>query len=195
MLVLIVAVVLEWAPLAWWTVVIAVFLGLLSVLAVAFFRDPERTLAEGLVAPAHGRVLGVEAEEGHTRVSTFMGPMDVHVIRAPLDGRVVSLERMGSGFARADTPSARHNVGLELGFEGREIPFRVVMLSGWFARRIVPYVLEGDQVERGARIGLIRFGSRVDVLVPEGAFDITISPGHRVRAGSSSLGVRSGASD
>jgi phosphatidylserine decarboxylase len=195
LLVTVATIAIGWTPLAWWTVTVAVGLAVLSVVGVGFFRDPERVPADGLLAPAHGRVLAVETEAGHTRVSTFMGPLDVHVVRAPLEGRVVSLERGGSGFARAYTPSASHNVSVELGLEGREVPFRVVMLSGWFARRIVPYVGEGDRVERGSRIGLVRFGSRVDVLVPEGAFEIRVAPGHRVRAGSSSLGVRTGASD
>ncbi len=192
--IVLVAIVAGWAPAVWWTGSLVVLLALASGLGIGFFRDPERSPGDGLLAPAHGRVLGVESEEGQTRVSTFMGPFDVHVVRAPLDGRVVSLERGGRGFHRADTPSARHNVGLELGFEGEE-PFSVVMLSGWFARRIVPYVGVGDRVDRGSRIGLIRFGSRVDVLVPEDAFRIIVAPGHRVRAGSSALGVRSDAGD
>ena len=69
------------------------------------------------------------------------------------------------------------------------------MVSGWFARRIVPYVAVGDPVARGSRIGLIRFGSRVDVLVPTDGFRITASPGRRVRGGESSLGVVAHARD
>lgn len=174
---------------------------LLAILAVStafclvFFRDPERTTAEGMVAPVHGRVLGVDDEGDKVRISTFMGPFDVHVVRAPMDGRLVGLERAGDGFAKADTPSASHNVRVDLAFEGPEVAFDVVMLSGWFARRIVPYVSVGDEVSRGARIGLIRFGSRVDVLVPRGAYDIKVAPGTRVRAGSSSLGVMTDARD
>jgi phosphatidylserine decarboxylase len=99
------------------------------------------------------------------------------------------MERGGSGFNRADTEGADHNVHLELGCEGDQIPFTVVMVSGWFARRIVPYVGIGDRLERGGRIGLIRFGSRVDVLVPKGTFDVAVQSGTRIRAGSSSLGV------
>lgn len=163
----------------------------LTFLLLHFFRDPDRPTGEGVVAPAHGRVLGVGQEGDRVRVSTFMSPLDVHVVRAPLDGRVVSMERSGSGFHRAFRPEADHNVQLELRFEGGETPFTVVMISGWLARRIVPYVSEGDEVARGSRIGLIRFGSRVDVLVPRVDYCITVSPGARVRAGSSSLGVRS----
>jgi phosphatidylserine decarboxylase len=182
-------------PQSWWSWTIVVVLALLSVLGIAFFRDPERRTAAGLVAPAHGRILKVAPEDGMTRVSTFMGPFDVHVVRAPLDGRVASMERGGGGFHRADTPDAGHNVQLELAFDGGKDPFRVVMISGWFARRIVPYVAVGDRVTRGSRIGLIRFGSRVDVLVRNDSFNIIVKPGTQVMAGSSSLGVSSGARD
>ena len=177
-------------PVTWWSLLPFLLLTLVSFVMVYFFRDPERPVGEGLVAPAHGRVLDVTTEGERVRVSTFMGAMDVHVIRAPLDGRVVSMERGGSGYHRAYTPEAGHNVQLEVGLEGDSGAFTVVMISGWFARRIVPYVRVGDRVERGSRIGLIRFGSLVDVLVPEGSHRMVVGTGKRVRAGSSTLGVR-----
>ena len=165
-------------------------LGPLTFIALYFFRDPERPTGEGLVAPAHGRVLGVDEDSGRTRVSTFMSPFDVHVIRAPLDGKVVLMERHGSGFRKAYEPEAGHNVQLEIGFEGEHTTFTVVMITGWLARRIVPYISPGDAVTRGSRIGLIRFGSRVDVMVPRGVFTFNVEKGSRVKAGSTSLGVR-----
>jgi phosphatidylserine decarboxylase len=169
--------------------IVLVLLLPLTFLVIYFFRDPERPTAEGLVAPAHGKVLGVKEEDGKVRVSTFMSPFDVHVIRAPLDGTVVSMDRGGSGFRRAYEPGADHNVQLEIGFDG-DPPFTVVMISGYLARRIVPYITLGDTVTRGSRIGLIRFGSRVDVLVPKDIFAIKVREDNRVKAGSSSLGVR-----
>ena len=183
----------EVVPATWWSVAIAVLLGLDCAFGLLFFRDPDRRPGEGLLAAADGRVLDVADEGASTRISTFMGPLDVHVVRAPMEGRVVSMERGGSGFRRADGPGADHNVHLEVGLEGEREPYRVVMVSGWFARRIVPYVEVGDRVSRGSRIGLIRFGSRVDVLVPRGRFEIGVGPGSRVRAGTSSLGVRTDA--
>jgi len=188
-----------WVPLAWWS---AALLGLLVAIAafgLFFFRDPERPTGEGLVAPVHGRVLAVAVEAGWTRVSTFMGPFDVHVVRAPLDGTVRAMARAGAGFRRADSALAGHNVQLDLELDGGggegSAPHRVVMVSGWFARRIVPYVTVGDRVVRGSRIGLIRFGSRVDVLVPTDGFRITAAPGQRVRGGESTLGVVAHARD
>jgi phosphatidylserine decarboxylase len=187
---LLAAMAMGWVPMQWWSLLALVVLALLAAVGVMFFRDPERSVAEGLVAPVHGTVLGVDVADGRTRVSTFMSPFDVHVVRAPLQGRVVSMERSGSGFHRADSPDAGHNVQLEIGLQGEEEPFTVVMITGWFARRIVPYVSLGDEVVRGSRMGLIRFGSRVDVLVPEGSYDISVREGTKVKAASTSLGVR-----
>ena len=197
-----------WAPVAWWWAALLGLLAAATAFGAFFFRDPERSTGEGLVAPVHGRVLAVTAEGGWTRVSTFMGPFDVHVVRAPLEGTVRAMARGGAGFRRADSAVAGHNVQLDLELDGAggtggagnasgegSGPFRVVMVSGWFARRIVPYVAVGDRVARGSRMGLIRFGSRVDVLVPTDGFRITASPGQRVRGGESSLGVVAHARD
>jgi phosphatidylserine decarboxylase len=190
---LLAAIGLQAVPMEWWTILPVVVLAILAVIGIHFFRDPDRHVAEGLVAPAHGRILGVEEEDGRVRVSTFMSPFDVHVVRAPLSGQVASMERSGSGFRRAYEAEADHNVQLELDLQGDREPFTVVMVSGWLARRIVPYVSVGDRVERGSRIGLIRFGSRVDVIVPKGVFDIKVERDSQVRAGASSLGVRADA--
>jgi phosphatidylserine decarboxylase len=173
-------------PIAWG---VAILLAAVSAFGLAFFRDPDRTAADGLVAPAHGRVLSITDDDRWTRVATFMGPFDVHVVRAPLDGTVRRMERSGRGFARADRPGADGNVRLAIDLDGDAGEHRVELVSGWFARRIVPYVSVGDRVVRGARIGLIRFGSRVDVLVPRGSCEVSVAPGHRVRAAETSLGV------
>jgi phosphatidylserine decarboxylase len=152
-LLLLAAMTLEVVPVTWWSLSALGVIAVLAAIGIYFFRDPERPTAEGLVAPAHGRVIGV-------------------------------------GYHRADSPAAGHNVQLELGFKGAEEAFTVVLISGWFARRIVPHVSQGDMVTKGSRIGLIRFGSRVDVLVPRGLYDLAVAKGSQVRAGSSSLGVR-----
>lgn len=188
-LLLLAALALEVVPMTWWSLLVLAVLTFLAAIGIYFFRDPERPTADGLVAPVHGRILGVDEEEGYVRVSTFMSPFDVHVVRAPLTGRVISMERSGSGYLKADHPEAGHNVQIELDFEGDPDPFKVVMVTGWFARRIVPYISVGDEVTRGSRIGLIRFGSRVDVIVPKGRYRFSVSPGSRVKGGSSSLGV------
>ncbi len=197
-LALVAAIIVTAVPSTWWSWALVAVLAVASAFFAAFFRDPERRVGEGLLAPAHGRVLAVdedvvEADGAWTRVSTFMGPLDVHVVRAPLGGTVRGMERAGASFARADAPGAGHNVRLTMELEGEGGRHRVVLVSGWFARRIVPYVAVGDAVARGARIGLIRFGSRVDVLVPKGEYTVSVARGARVRAGETSLGVRADA--
>jgi len=162
-------------------------LGWIGVVATAwcayFFRDPERVtpLRAGLViSPADGRISAVEqfvpppeldlAREPVTRISIFMNVFDVHVNRSPVDGAIRRIAYIPGAFVNADLDKAsadneRQALTLELG-NGRRIG--VVQIAGLVARRIVKFVGEGDHVMAGQRFGLIRFGSRVDVYLPEG---------------------------
>ncbi|GIW40383.1 MAG: phosphatidylserine decarboxylase proenzyme [Candidatus Binatia bacterium] len=174
----------------------ACLFGLASLYLLWFFRDPERTPPEGehlLVAPADGRVIAVEASaddrylpEGGTRLSIFMSPFDVHVNRAPASGRVEKTEYRKGRFVRAFAPEAseeneRNAVWLRTP-QGPGICF--VQVAGFLARRIVCYVREGMEIDRGARCGIVMFGSRVDVYLPPG-FRVRVRPGDRTRAGES----------
>jgi len=165
-------------------------LGLLGVAAAGFVlwfhRDPERTTpAEGLVAPADGRVTVLRAEDDRVRVGVFMGVTDVHVNRAPVDGTVEAVTHEPGAHRPAFSKDSDRNerVRLELG------DTEVTLIAGAFARRIHPYVAAGDVVARGERIGHISFGSRVDVLLPPGVemADIRVTEGERVRAGETVL--------
>lgn len=164
-----------WEPLGW-----------LGVLATAwcayFFRDPPRVvpLREGLlVSPADGTVASVEkavppAELGmdpvaRTRIGIFLNIFDVHVNRIPDDGEVTGLAYRPGKFINANLDKAsedneRQSIRLRTG-DGKEIA--VVQIAGLVARRIVCDLYEGQQVRRGERIGLIRFGSRLDVYLDE----------------------------
>jgi phosphatidylserine decarboxylase len=160
---------------------------------VYFFRDPERKVPVGdrlVVSPADGRVLAVvpEREERFlhapaTRVSIFMSPLDVHVNRNPVAGRVERVEhtpgRFRAAFAdKASLDNERNAVVIERG--GRR--YLMVQIAGAMARRIVCRLAPGDEVERGARFGLIMFGSRVDLFLPPGVRPV-VAPGDRVAAG------------
>ena len=147
---------------------------------VNFFRDPERTPAgEGLLAPADGKV--VRAEAG--RVDVFMNVFDVHVIRAPAAGRVVSMRHVPGRFGHAGREGASlGNERLEIVLATDAGDLRLHLIAGLVARRIVPHVAVGDRIARGARIGIILFGSRVDCFFPE-AWTATVREGARVRAG------------
>jgi len=163
-------------------------LGWLGVIATAycayFFRDPERVTPKraGLVvSAADGRITGVgkvppAAELGlpgtmATRISVFLSVLDVHIVRAPVGGKLVRSRYVPGKFLNAELDKAsEENERLALVIEtpaGGKIG--LVLIAGLIARRIVTFVKEGDSVEAGQRIGLIRFGSRADVYLPDGA--------------------------
>jgi phosphatidylserine decarboxylase len=171
------------------------FLGL-AFLILNFFRDPERPIpshAQAIISPADGRIVRVvrESYEGRAvcRVSIFMSPLDVHVNRAPIAGVVkeVSYRKGAFGVAMGEAASFENeqNVFTLEGEQGRIV---VKQIAGILARRIVFWKHPGDSLARGERVGLIKFGSRVDVLMePDVALRIEV--GDHVRAGSSILGT------
>lgn len=166
----------------------------LALFTLAFFRNPAREIPgdeRSVVAPADGRVL--EAGEilrpdgsRAKRVGIFLSVFDVHVNRSPVAGRIVSLERGGTLFLAAWNRRAEtENVRLELELEtARGERVGVVQITGLIARRIVCHPRVGEWLERGSRYGLIRFGSRTDVVLPLEA-ELRVRPGERVRGGAS----------
>jgi len=160
-------------------------LGLLALVVTAamayFFRDPARATPIGenlLIAPADGKLIGVRrrppptemalGEAPMTVFSTFLSVFNVHVVRAPLTGRVVASEHEPGLFMNAESGEAseqneRQSIVIEPA-SGERIG--VVLIAGMVARRIVTFVREGETVQAGQRIGIIRFGSRVDVYAP-----------------------------
>jgi phosphatidylserine decarboxylase len=165
-----------------------------SVLCLWFFRDPETNLIgvhpDLVIAPGQGKVTGIEeAEEldhmggACRRISIFLSILDVHVQRAPIGGKIVHRSRREGGFLAAWDPKAGDlNARASIGIETASGPVMVRQITGLVARRIVTYPAIGDQVDRGDRVGLIRFGSRVDLFVP---LDWTVlcAPGDRAVAG------------
>ncbi|MFI1796305.1 phosphatidylserine decarboxylase [Streptomyces sp. NPDC020379] len=135
-----------------------------------FFRDPDREIAEGrVISPADGVVQSVMPwKDGRTRVAIFMSPLNVHVNRAPLAGTVTSVEHIPGGFVPAFNKESENNERVVWHFDTELGDIEMVQIAGAVARRIVPYVPQDTKVEQGERIGLIRFGSRVDVYLPEG---------------------------
>ncbi|HEX3753943.1 MAG TPA: phosphatidylserine decarboxylase [Rhizomicrobium sp.] len=173
----------------------------LTVWCVAFFRDPERAtpLAPGLViCPADGRLLPIIAavppaelglgDHPRPRLSVFMNVFNVHVNRNPVSGTVMATAyRPGKFFNASFDKASEHNerMSIRLRPEGETDGSRdmaVVQIAGLVARRIVCDLTRGEGVRRGARFGIIRFGSRVDVYLPADARVVAV-PGTRVRAG------------
>jgi phosphatidylserine decarboxylase len=135
-----------------------------------FFRDPEREITDArVVSPADGVVQSIMPwKDGRTRVAIFMSPLNVHVNRAPLGGTVTSVEHVPGGYVPAFNKESEKNERVVWHFDTELGDVEVIQIAGAVARRIVPYVPRGCKVEQGDRIGLIRFGSRVDVYLPEG---------------------------
>ena len=183
---------------------------MLSAGVFAFFRDPERVVPQGddlVVAPADGMVtmicqvpppLELQGPDGSggpglgsgpvTRVSIFMSVFDVHINRAPVGGTVKRVFYIPGKFMNADLDKAsdeneRQHVLIERP-DGR--PIGCTQIAGLVARRIVPFIKPGDIVAAGQRIGLIRFGSRVDVYLPQGT-DAKVLLGQKVIAGETVL--------
>ncbi|MEU4199146.1 phosphatidylserine decarboxylase [Streptomyces sp. NPDC045470] len=149
-----------------------------------FFRDPEREIAQGrVISPADGVVQSIMPwKDGRTRVAIFMSPLNVHVNRAPLAGTVTSVEHIPGGFVPAFNKESENNERVVWHFDTELGDIEMVQIAGAVARRIVPYVPQGSKVEQGERIGLIRFGSRVDVYLPAGV-EAAVEVGQATTAG------------
>ncbi len=173
---------------SWVALILAAFCGW-------FFRNPQRAIpsAEGaIVSAGDGRVVAVDPVEDAewlqgpaTRIAIFLNVFDVHVNRTPIAGKVLAMKYEKGKFLNASLDKAsqhneRNSVCLEDG-EGRRVAFS--QIAGLIARRIVCYLRPGDVVQRGQIMGLIRFGSRVEILVPWDA-RVVVKKGDRVRGGS-----------
>jgi phosphatidylserine decarboxylase len=175
-----------------WTAAGFCLLGL-TVFVACFFRNPPREIPAGenmVVAPADGRVIDVAEVEGSDgnkwlRIGIFLSVLNVHVNRCPLAGRVVAIDRGGRAFLAAFNPKAEvENVRCALTLEtAAGVRFQVVQITGLIARRIVCHPQVGEWVRRGDRYGMIRFGSRTDVLLPLTAV-AKVKARDRVRGGS-----------
>jgi phosphatidylserine decarboxylase len=170
-------------------------LWILAVFCLYFFRDPERAIPAGPVAvsPADGKVVAVKAESPSlNRISIFLNIFDVHVNRTPIGGSIAKVQYQQGAFhvaSREECSTQNEQNVVTVQGEGTTVVFK--QIAGLIARRIVFNKKPGDRVATGERIGLIKFGSRVDVLFgPE--WEIVVQPGMRVSAGSSVIARRRG---
>ncbi len=167
----------------------------LAGFCVYFFRDPDRVIPAGLVcvSPADGRVVRVRDEpDGRTRVSIFLNIFDVHVNRAPVGGRITSLTYSPGRFrlAHLDAASIENERNtLLIDSPHCNSTVEVTQIAGLLARRIVCRKRQGDTLRAGERFGLIKFGSRVDVVLGR-EWDLAVAERDRVAGGSSVLARR-----
>ena len=178
---------------------VAVVLGVLTLALAGFFRDPERVIPAGeglVVAPADGRIVSIARVEGEslpvqsrTRISIFLSPLDVHINRIPVAGRIEEISYRAGKFLAAYKEEAsrqnEQNVLVIADAQGRKLG--VVQIAGVLARRIVCRVKPGDNVARGARFGLIMFGSRTDLYLPADC-RVEVEEGRKVKGGETIIG-------
>ena len=164
-----------------------------------FFRDPDRDIPadeRSLISPADGKVIIVEKQEKceyfsdpRIKVSIFMNVFNVHVNRIPFDGVVQKVvyhpgKFMNASFDKASIHNERNALIIKT---ANDASFAVVQIAGLIARRIVNCVQEGEKIKKGDRYGMIRFGSRLDLYLPQD-FDVAVSVGEKTHAGSTIIG-------
>jgi len=164
----------------------------LAVFVAFFFRNPTREIPRDpnvIVSPADGRVVKVERVGNVTKLSIFLSIFNVHVNRSPIAGRIEAIDYKKGKFKAAfnHAASVENERNVIMVSQG-DLKLVFIQIAGLVARRIVCWKKVGDMVEKGELIGLIRFGSRVDVLFPAGT-EATVTRGMRVRGGATAIGV------
>jgi phosphatidylserine decarboxylase len=180
--------------LGWWYV--ALVLSLLTAFMAYFFRDPERAVPEDdsiVVSPADGRVTRVEKTDAAdpqspTLVSIFLSPLDVHINRSPIAGEITNVTYTKGRFLMATKEEASVvNEQNSLTIRGEGMTVVCKQIAGVLARRIVCWKRAGERLEAGERFGLIKFGSRTDLILPS-EVEVLLTVGERVRGGVTVVG-------
>ena len=172
--------------------VITVIILVLTMFTAFFFRNPHRRIPDGenlIVSPADGKVVKISKDEnGEQTLCIFLNVFNVHVTRAPIAGAVARFEYKRGKFKVAfDEEASSVNEQNIVSFTGTDLSLVVKQVAGLIARRVVCWKKPGDAVERGELFGLIRFGSRVDVVMPA-RVSIRVGVGDKVRGGSTIIG-------
>ena len=177
------AVVSQWFVAAW---IFAALFFALALFMMYFFRDPNRTMpteADVIVSAADGRVTRIDETENGKLVSVFLSPVDVHINRSPIAGKVVKVDYLRG----KKVPATRNDASLvnernSLTIEGEKMTVVCTQIAGILARRIVCWSKAGDNLALGERFGLIKFSSRTDLLMPR-EVEILVKIGDRVVGG------------
>lgn len=187
------------AALAFGWTLFSIVLFLLALAVAGFFRDPERIIPTGenlILAPADGKVVSIAPVTpsgmfagSATRISIFLSPLDVHINRIPVAGKVSEVRYQRGAFLPAynEAASERNEQNALKIVDGAGRSLGVVQIAGVMARRIVCWAKVGDDMGRGDRFGLIMFGSRTDTYLPHGC-SVEVGEGQRVRGGETIIG-------
>jgi len=164
-----------------------------AVFFILFFRDPDRKTGNGITACADGKIREIskknDKELGNCFfVSTFMNLHNVHVNRMPFDGKIVSIKHLLGAHIPAFKKESDKNERVIIIIDTKIGKMKVIQIAGTLARRIVPYIKKGDELKKGERIGIIRFGSRVDLYFQMKKIkNINVKEGDKTKAGESTI--------
>ncbi len=168
--------------------ILSVLMFVFLAFTIFFFRDPEREIGKNIVSPADGKIIKIEkikdSDVGDSiKVSIFMSILDVHVNRMPIDGKILKIERVEGNFFPAYSEESEKNEKNIILAETKIGKIKIIQIAGIFARRIVCYAKEGKNIAKGERIGMIKFGSRVDLILPKDKVRLRIRVNDKLRAG------------
>ena len=191
----VVPIVLAAAPFLFGYWFLALPLLALAAFMAFFFRDPDRSIPTEpgiVVAPADGRVTIVELADGHENpeslISIFLSPLDVHINRAPITGEIVEIAYKTGKFVMATKAEARLvNEQNTLIIQSEALTVKCTQIAGILARRIICWKRQGERVKCGERFGMIKFGSRTDLLLPP-TIEVLVREGMHVRGGETIVG-------
>ena len=166
---------------------------LISIVMVIFFRDPEREIGKGIVACADGRIREISKIQDDdirdcTKISTFMNIYNVHVNRMPIDGIINNITHNSGIHLPAFKKESENNERVIIIVDTKIGKIKIIQIAGTIARRIYPYIKKGNKLKKGDRIGIIKFGSRVDIYLPsKNIKKISVKKGDIVKAGESRI--------
>jgi len=158
-----------------------------------FFRDPDRNIGVGIVAVADGLVREIVSKDDKdigkcNMISTFMNIHNVHVNRMPIDGVIKNISYYKGSHIPAFKKESERNERVNILIKSKKGLFKIILIAGTLARRIVPYIKEGDKIKKGERIGIIRLGSRVDVYLPKKIIkSINVKMNDKLKAGEDTI--------
>ena len=174
------------STILWFPILLFLIGGFVSLF---FFRDPERLPNKGIIAPADGKITSISEDGNFIKIITFMNVHDVHVNRMPMNGKIIELHHFQGKHMPAFFKDSERNERVMIEIESEIGIIKIVQIAGIFARRIVPYIKKGDIIKKGDKIGIIKFGSRVDLFLPNNKVKIVVKLGERVRANETTFGI------
>jgi phosphatidylserine decarboxylase len=169
-----------------WLSALAFIFLFFGMFVVLFFRDPERAIGKGVVSPADGKIVRIQSGKKTRKISIFMNIYNVHVNRAPISGKIIHMRHRPGSHIPAFRKDSDRNERVITVIESEIGTVKVTQIAGALARRIIPYVTAGDSLRKGERLGLICFGSRVDLVIPK-SYRLRCSVGQITLAGTTTL--------